>query len=130
MQLRILYCEDDDLIRDSVVEKLESLSPKPFVIQAVNGLDGEEQFNSTRFDLIISDYDMKTKDGDGISLYKKIREKNKEINFVMLTSMEKNKFKDFFNDSHFFYIKKNDIVTNEKKLKGVLDKIGLAKLIE
>ena len=126
MAIRILYCEDEDLLRDMVVSQLEECFHKPFIIQALNGFEGYEQFQSTSFDLIISDYDMKTYQGDGLSLYKKIREINPNINFVMLTSMNEDIFSEVLRDTNFHYAHKGQILEG-KSIGDILSNLNIEK---
>jgi len=126
MALRILYCEDDDLLRDMIVSQLEDCFHTPFIIQALNGLEGYEQFQSTSFDLIISDYNMNVHQGDGLSLYKKIREIDSNINFVMLTSMTEDIFSEVLKDTNFHYAHKGQILQG-KSIGDILSNFNIEK---
>lgn len=110
MKLNILYCEDDPDLREVIIEHLESnIGIDIHFIESDNGIDAYKNFLTHKeFSFILSDYDMGRHQGDGISFYKKVRENNKDIKFVLLTSMPKENFSEFFNDPNFFFISKSN----------------------
>ena len=124
MTKRILYCEDDDYLRELVTSQLKSSYNNPFIVQALNGFEGFEQFQLMSFDFIISDYDMKVPKGDGGTLYEKVRTINKKITFIMFTSMNKELFSCFQRDPNFYYINKN-ILMDGKKITDILSEFNL-----
>ena len=94
--MNILYCEDDETIREILKTQLEFEFPDSFLVICTNGLEGQKQIDCMKFDLIISDFDMNLKGGDGISLFKYAKNVHKEnnFNFIMLSSHPENLFKE------------------------------------
>lgn len=92
-QLRVLYVEDDDTIRES----LETLFKKVFgeVLTAINGKDGFEKFKelneNNSIDVVISDITMPIM--DGIEMLKLIKKIDSKIPFVLTTA---------YSDVHYF----------------------------
>ncbi len=80
-----LLCVEDNkttqLIYNSIFEDLVKN-----IVYANNGEDGYQKFCDEDIDLIISDYDMPVL--NGIGMIKKIRERNKEIPIILVSSIQ------------------------------------------
>ncbi|MDP2894119.1 MAG: response regulator [Sulfurimonas sp.] len=80
-----LLCVEDNkttqLIYNSIFEDLVKN-----IVYANNGEDGYQKFCDEDIDLIISDYDMPVL--NGIDMIKKIRERNKEIPIILVSSIQ------------------------------------------
>lgn len=106
--MRILYCEDDEYIREFGQAVIEKAFPDCLIIICTNGIEGKEQLDAMKFDLIVSDYQMNVKNGDGIALYKYARSTYKEnFNFVMISSHGRETFIEYIEDKNFFYLPKS-----------------------
>ncbi|MCK5294813.1 MAG: response regulator [Arcobacteraceae bacterium] len=82
--LRILYVEDEDQLRDTTAKSLNTIIPN--ITVALNGEDGLEKFNSGDFDLIITDLEMPLM--SGVEMIKNIRNKNKNIPIIVTTAYD------------------------------------------
>lgn len=83
--LRILYVEDDDIIRTEFAEALNRIFGK--VIVSINGSEAlsiYQEFSGKNIDLIISDVDMPVM--NGLTLLEKIREHDNKIPFIFTTA--------------------------------------------
>lgn len=80
-ELKVLYVEDEEHIRNEMVEILELDYPNLYV--ASNGEEGLAQYNEHHPDLIISDVQMPKL--DGLSMCKRIRSMDKNV-VIMITS--------------------------------------------
>lgn len=78
---RVLVVEDDQDVRDLLIETLESWGYEP--VAAENGKMGLEKFESSSFSLIITDIRMPVM--DGVNMLKAIREKNSRIPIIVIT---------------------------------------------
>jgi len=78
----ILCVEDEDGIRTRVVNTLKYYFDE--IYEANSGNSGYKLYEEHKPDIIISDIQMA--DGDGISLIKKIREKDLDTKIIMLTA--------------------------------------------
>ncbi|MCK4642959.1 response regulator [bacterium] len=79
---RILFVEDDRLIRDSMVNILRAKGYK--VDSAENGFKGFELFSRGNYSVIITDLNMPIISGS--ELIKKIRKKDREVKIIVTTS--------------------------------------------
>ncbi len=80
--LKILYVEDEVILRDITVKSLSSVVKE--IVVASNGKEGLEKFHAQNFDLIITDIAMPIM--NGIDMMKCIRESNKEIPILITTA--------------------------------------------
>lgn len=80
--IHILVAEDDDNIRNGLIDTLESEGYR--VTQAVNGDEALECFVQHPYDLLILDIMMPGH--SGYDVCKKVREENKDIPIIMLTA--------------------------------------------
>lgn len=86
--IKILYVEDESLIRKNGVEYLSFFSD--FVYEAVDGLDGYEKYESIKPDIIICDIIMPKI--DGLELIQRIRKRDKETKIIVATARLDTKF--------------------------------------
>ncbi len=62
--ITVLYCEDENDLRENGVEILNEIFPGSTVICCENGVEGQRELDTgTNFDLILSDYNMPSSDG-------------------------------------------------------------------
>ena len=80
--MRILYVEDDDLVRDSATRLFNDIFLE--TVTAVNGEDGLEKFYDNEIDLIISDVNMPKLSGFG--MLERIRKIDKDIPILLLSA--------------------------------------------
>lgn len=80
--LKILYIDDEDLIRENAVEYLNFYCDN--VYQADNGINGFETYEKFQPDIIISDIKMPKL--NGIDMVKKIRQKDKKTKIILATA--------------------------------------------
>src|SRR4030042_6780265 len=78
---RILIVEDDEDIRELLVETLKRWNYEPLV--ALNGMDGLEKFRSQSFPLVITDIRMPIL--DGLSMLKTIKKENPKTSIIVIT---------------------------------------------
>ncbi|MFD0672703.1 response regulator [Cohnella sp. GCM10027633] len=83
--MRILVVDDEALVRDSVVQSLESLGYSD-IEQAEDGIEALRLIASHRPDLIIADIRMPRM--DGIELLKTLKQTNDETLFVLLSGYD------------------------------------------
>ncbi|MDB2562251.1 EAL domain-containing protein [Sulfurimonas sp.] len=84
--LKVLYVEDDEVSRLSVIELLENFFDE--VTVAVNGKDGLEKFKTDTFDIVLSDINMPKL--NGIDMLDEIRKLNKEVSALFLSAHNDN----------------------------------------
>jgi DNA-binding response OmpR family regulator len=80
--LKILYVEDDELIRENTSEILRRKCNN--VITAKNGIDGFAQYQQMEPDIIITDIQMPKM--DGLTMIKKIRETDHDTKIIITTA--------------------------------------------
>ncbi len=80
--IKILYIEDEDMIRENAVEYLSFSSD--FVYQACDGEDGYRVYEECKPDIIICDIMMPKM--NGLELIKKIRKKDKDTQIIIATA--------------------------------------------
>jgi len=80
--LKVLYVEDEIVLRDTTCSSLNSILKE--VVVADNGQDGLEIFNNDSFDLIITDLSMPVMTGTEMII--EIRKQNKDIPIVVTTA--------------------------------------------
>ena len=78
---RVMVVDDEENIREVLSNYLESLGYQ--VLTAEDGQDALSKFEPGVFDLIVSDLLMPTI--DGLELLKKVRERDKDVIFLMIT---------------------------------------------
>jgi len=78
---RIMVVDDEENIREVLSNYLESLGYE--VITASDGQDALSKFEAGAFDLIVSDLLMPNI--DGLELLRKVREKDRDVVFLMIT---------------------------------------------
>ena len=78
---RILFVEDDRIIRNSMVNILRSKGYE--VDSAENGLEGLELFDQGGYSVIITDINMPVMNGS--ELIKRIRQKDHEVKIIVTT---------------------------------------------
>ncbi|MGB0715969.1 MAG: sigma-54-dependent transcriptional regulator [Phycisphaerae bacterium] len=82
MPVRILIIEDEQLIRWSLRQKMETRDYE--VTEAANGHEAAEALKNRSFDLILLDY--KLPDTTGIDILKSIREDDGDVVVIMMTA--------------------------------------------
>lgn len=87
-KLKILYVEDEDLIRKNAVEYLGFYSE--YVYEAVDGIDGYEKYKKIKPDIIICDIIMPKL--DGLELIEKIRKEDRDTKIIVATARLDTKF--------------------------------------
>ncbi len=80
--LKILYIDDEEFIREDAVEYLSFYCDN--VYEASDGLDGLEKYESLNPDIIITDIKMPKL--NGIEMIKKIRQKDKKTKIIIATA--------------------------------------------
>ncbi|MGH1363591.1 MAG: sigma-54-dependent transcriptional regulator [Calditrichia bacterium] len=78
---RVMVVDDEENIREVLSNYLESLGYE--VVTATDGQNALDNFEAGSFDLIVSDLLMPAI--DGLELLKQIREKDKDVIFLMIT---------------------------------------------
>ena len=86
--LKILYVEDDELIRENTAEILERKCNS--VITAVDGTEGYEKYLEFEPDIIITDIQMPRM--NGLDMIKKIRLEDLDVNIIITTAYSDNKY--------------------------------------
>ena len=81
-KIKILYVEDDDITRENGIEYLENYFEN--IYESKNGLDALKKFEEISPHIIITDIQMPKI--DGLEFVKKVREKNKEVQIIILTA--------------------------------------------
>jgi DNA-binding NtrC family response regulator len=79
----ILVCDDEELIRWSLAEQLQSEGYR--VLEAVDGVDCLEKIRAHAPDLVITD--MKMPRMDGMEVLRRLREEDRELPVIVLTAM-------------------------------------------
>lgn len=80
--IKILYIEDEQLIRDDAMEYLSFYSD--FIYEAVDGYDGFEKYKQIKPDIIICDIIMPRL--NGLELIEKIRAEDKDTQIIVATA--------------------------------------------
>ena len=112
--MKILVVDDDKILNSGITTFLKSNN-----IFTVSAFDGEEGYNKIRdedFDLVLSDLEMPKM--NGIKLLEKIKEKNSEIPFIIMTA-----FASVENAVEAMKIGAEDYLTKPINLKEMLIKI-------
>ena len=78
---RVLIVDDEAGIRDILSEYLTEMNFE--VETAVNGKDALNRFSTTHFDMVLSDLIMP--ELDGMELLKRIKQRDEEVIFIMIT---------------------------------------------
>lgn len=81
-KLKILYVEDDEIIRENTQEILERKCDN--VVCAVNGVEGLKLYSDIEPDIIITDIQMPQM--DGLTMIKRIRETDLETKIIITTA--------------------------------------------
>ena len=81
-KIRILYVEDDEITRENGVEFLENYFEE--IYEAKNGLEALKIFNEQKPHIIITDIQMPKI--DGLEFVKKVREKDSNVQIIVLTA--------------------------------------------
>ncbi|WP_428023048.1 response regulator transcription factor [Arcobacter sp.] len=81
-KIKILYVEDDEITRENGIEYLENYFVHIF--EAKDGLDALKKFEQITPHIIITDIQMPKI--DGLEFVKKVREKDKEVQIIILTA--------------------------------------------
>ena len=87
-EITLLYVEDDEMIREVLVRRLERKVKK--LIVACNGEEGLELFNSEQPDMILTDVTMPIM--NGIEMSKAIRTSNHEIPIIIVSAHGDSKY--------------------------------------
>ena len=80
--LKVLYVEDEVVLRDTTCNSLKSILKE--IVVADNGKEGLEKFKNDKFDLVISDLAMPIMGGS--EMIEKIREIDKNIPIIVTTA--------------------------------------------
>ena len=123
--LRVLYVEDDEDIRDAMVSLLKPFVKDIFV--GVDGVDGVDKYLKFKPDVILSDVNMPHM--DGLEMYAKIKEFDSNVKIIIMSA---------HNDVEFFtrsialgvsdyVLKPVDITRLIDKLKEIADAIDVKK---
>lgn len=84
--MRVLVVEDNEILSRNIVRYLTSRDI--FTEAALNGRDGYEKACLKYYDIIVLDINLP--EMDGIEICKKLREKEKDVSIIMLTSRSTN----------------------------------------
>ena len=84
MPIKILYVEDDEVIRKSISRVLEPMVKK--IYQASNGKQALNIIQQKKIDLVITDIRMPNM--DGLSLIKKIKELKLNVPVIITTAFD------------------------------------------
>lgn len=83
--MKILLVDDSGTMRTIQKRCLLKLGvPEDGIVEAENGQVAFEYFSSNAFDIVMTDWNMPVM--DGLSLLKKIREGNKQVPVIMITT--------------------------------------------
>lgn len=85
--IKILYVEDEFIIRRNISEILENKYGKSNVISAENGIEALELFKNNKFDILITDIKMSPM--NGVELITNVRNLNSEIPIIVVSAYEK-----------------------------------------
>ncbi|MFA5222377.1 MAG: response regulator, partial [Methanoregula sp.] len=104
MMISILYVDDEPVLLDTVKLFLEK--DHEFVVStAISAREALEMLTTTRFDAIISDYEMP--EMDGIKFLKMIREKYPDLPFLIFTGKGREEIViESINNGADFYVRK------------------------
>ncbi|WP_419764917.1 MAG: response regulator [Arcobacter sp.] len=80
--IKILYVEDDEITRENGIEYLENYFEH--IYESKDGLDALKKFEQINPDIIITDIQMPKI--DGLEFIKRVRQKNKEVQIIVLTA--------------------------------------------
>lgn len=83
MSHHILVAEDDPFVLDVLVRTLQRIKPAASITAVMNGVDALQRFETTEFDLVISDHRMPRM--SGLDLLLAIRKVSK-VPFIMLSA--------------------------------------------
>ncbi|MBD3841694.1 MAG: hybrid sensor histidine kinase/response regulator [Campylobacterales bacterium] len=90
--MNLLYVEDNELTRQTTTLMLEGFFAN--IVQAVDGIDGIEKFDTLKFDLVITDINMPR--ASGLELATHIKNKNPKIPVLVFSAHNET---DYFVDS-------------------------------
>jgi response regulator RpfG family c-di-GMP phosphodiesterase len=116
-ELTILVVDDEDYIRDSVQIILETEEYK--VLTARNGVEALKILETTYVDIVLSD--IKMPEMDGVTLLKKIKEKYKNIEVLLITG-----YPSLDTAVESVKIGANDYITKPFKIDDLINKIKKA----
>lgn len=121
--LSILYVEDEDGIRESLVEFIKNFSDNVFV--AKNGQEGLDLFLKEKIDIVISDIKMPIM--SGIEMVHAIKELNPEAYIIFTTAHSDNGYMSEAIDMQVdgYILKPVDFDKLESKLTNIIELIGL-----
>lgn len=88
MDFRILYVEDDPMIRDNMARFLERRYKS--VLYAVNGQEGLDKFKENRIDLVITDIQMPVM--TGLEMAKEIRLLDADVPIIATTAFSESQY--------------------------------------
>ncbi len=83
--LKILYIDDEDMVRKSAIDLLEFYFDN--IYQAHDGLSGIEMYKACEPDIIITDIHMPNL--NGLEMVRKIREQDKDTKIIVMTAFLK-----------------------------------------
>ena len=86
--MNILYVEDDDKVRQTILDLLSAIFPS--VTTAKNGEEGLEAFINGQFELVISDINMPKM--NGIEMVRRIKELNEDQNIIMISGHNESEY--------------------------------------
>lgn len=123
--IKVLVIEDDKNIRKMLCKTLENNGYD--CIEANNGIQGLEQFETTNVDMIITDIMMPRMDGNEFTTH--IRRKYPDIPILMLTALEdfQSKEKGFISGTDDYMVKPIDTKEMLLRIKALLRRYKLAK---
>lgn len=82
-EVSLLIVEDEEDLRDLLVDSISELFPDFKIIEAYDGKNGLDKFIKNDINVILSD--IKMPNLDGIGLLKEVRKINKSTPFIILT---------------------------------------------
>jgi len=83
MSQRILVADDSGVMRKIIIRALNSVGATD-IVQAADGQEAIDHFNSASFDLVLTDWNMPHK--TGIEVLEEIRQKDKAIPVILITT--------------------------------------------
>ena len=86
--LRVLYVEDNEYVRESTKEILERFFQH--ITVGVNGVDGLEKFGQSKYDLVITDINMPIM--NGIEMIKNIRKIDNDIPILIISAHSESRY--------------------------------------
>lgn len=103
--MKILIVEDEIDVADLIQIFISLEFPEAEITIACDGQDALEKLSVLRsVDLVFSDFNMPNKNGG--DLYLEIRKRFPEMPFILVTSEDPKKHKQFANATHFYHIDK------------------------